>query len=46
MNLRGPDDLTDQVRDWLAESYALVEDLDGPADSGDGDGRSADARRR
>jgi len=46
VNLRGPDDLTDQVRDWLAESYALVEDLDGPADSGDGDGRSADARRR
>jgi hypothetical protein len=27
VNLRGPDDLTDEVRDWLAESYAFVEDL-------------------
>jgi hypothetical protein len=27
VNLHGPDDLTDEVRDWLAESYAFVEDL-------------------
>ena len=24
VNLRGPDDLTDDVKSWLAESYALV----------------------
>ena len=24
VNLRGPDDLTDDVRDWLAESYAFT----------------------
>ena len=25
VNLRGPDDLTDDVKSWLAESYAIVE---------------------
>ncbi len=24
VNLRGPDDLTDDVREWLAESYAFT----------------------
>ncbi len=24
VNLRGPDDLTDTVKEWLAESYALI----------------------
>ena len=25
VNLRGPEDLTDEVRDWLAESYDFVD---------------------
>jgi hypothetical protein len=25
VNLRGPDDLTDDVKEWLAESYAFVD---------------------
>ena len=25
VNLRGPDDFTDDIKSWLAESYALVD---------------------